>query len=69
MDQITATLNNNYNNTKKWILNKTKIDDKGIWVPCCQYTEEGTKSSYKLLMSKDDFVKAYKLYILGEFEQ
>lgn len=43
------------------------VDDKGIWVPHHEYVQEGCKSNYKLVMSKEMFIEAYNKFIKGEF--
>jgi hypothetical protein len=43
-----------------------RIDDKGIWVPMCEYVPEGMASNYRLVISKEMFVEAYNKWIKGE---
>jgi hypothetical protein len=43
-----------------------RIDDKGIWVPMCEYVPEGMVSNYRLVISKEMFVEAYNKWIKGE---
>ena len=41
------------------------VDDTGIYVPCKEYTQEGTVSNYKLVISKEMFIEAYIKWIKG----
>ena len=53
----------NNEEVKTWHRNKTQVREDGIYSPCCEFSEEGTETNYRLMMSKEDFIKAYKLYI------
>ena len=46
-----------------YIHNKTEVTDKGIFKPCVEYTVDGTCSQYVMILSKEDFIKAYVKYI------
>lgn len=41
------------------------VDDAGIYIPCEEYVQEGFRSNYKLLISKEMFVEAYNKWIKG----
>lgn len=59
----------NNKEVKSWRRNKIQIRDDGIYEPCCEFSEEGTESNYKLMMSRDDFIKAYNKYIKAEKDE
>lgn len=42
------------------------VNDIGIYIPCEEYVQEGFRSNYKLLISKEMFVEAYNKWIKGE---
>ena len=43
-----------------------RIDENGISIPVIPYVQKGLGGEYRPLMTKEDFIKAYKMYILGE---
>ena len=53
----------NNEEVKSWRRNKIQVREDGIYSPCCEFSEEGTESNYRLMMSKEDFVTAYNKYI------
>ena len=55
-----------FETSREYVLNTPYINDNGIWVPCHSYTPKGTASAYKMLISKELFIKAYNSWIKGE---
>lgn len=45
---------------------KPYIDDYGIYVPEQEYVPQGTRGSYKCIMTKEVFVEAYNRWIKNE---
>ena len=45
---------------------EARIDENGIYLPVAPYVQKGFGGEYRPLMTKEDFIKAYKMYILGE---
>ena len=44
---------------KKYIKQIPKIEDDGYYYPSVEYCEEGTESTYRKVISKEDFVKCF----------
>lgn len=53
----------NNEEVKSWRRNKIQVREDGIYSPCCEFSEEGTETNYRLMMSKEDFISAYNKYI------
>ena len=47
---------------KEWIKNKPYVDEDGIYEPCCEYTQEGIASNYKLIIPKEIFIEAFEKF-------
>lgn len=56
----------NNEEVKTWHRNKIQVREDGIYSPCCEFSEEGTETNYRLMMSKEDFISAYNKYINDE---
>ena len=50
--------------SQHFVHNKTIIDDRGIHKPYVEYTVDGTCSQYMMMLSKEDFIRAYVKFIL-----
>ncbi len=46
-----------------WVKQYPYVDEKGIYVPCAEYVQEGCASTYRLVISKEMFVEAYNKWI------
>lgn len=55
-----------FENSVEYVKNSPYVNDKGIWVPCHEYSRKGTASTYRLFMSKEMFIDAYNRWIKGE---
>ena len=55
-----------YKNFVEYEKLEARVDDWGISIPVVAYVPKGLGGEYRPLMSKEDFIKAYKMYILGE---
>lgn len=45
---------------------EARVEENGISIPVVAYVPKGFGGEYRPLISKADFIKAYKMYILGE---
>ena len=63
MDHIKIRLNNSHTNPAVTIVQRPYVGEDGIYIPI---VEEGCSSDYRMIMSKEMFIEAYKKWIEGE---
>lgn len=51
---------------KEYIKNDPYVGDNGIYVPIHEYTQKGTVSLYRCIITKELFVEAYNKWIKCE---
>ena len=50
----------------KYIKQEPYVNDTGIYMPINEYTQEGSCSAYRCVMTKEMFVEAYNKWIKEE---
>ena len=50
---------------KRYIKQLAKIEDDGYYYPNVEYCEEGTESTYRKVISKEDFIKCFNRWIIN----
>ena len=51
-------------NSTVYVKNKPIVTDDGIYMPVNEYSQEGTQSAYRCVMTKEQFVEAYNKWIV-----
>ena len=62
-------INIKYDKSSCYHKNLPYIDEHAIYVPVHEFSPEGTNSAYKVLITKEMFVKAYNKWIKGEQDE
>ena len=50
---------------KKYIKQLPKIEADGYYCPNVEYCEEGTESSYRKVISKEDFIECFNRWVIN----
>ena len=50
---------------KRYIKQLPKIEDDGYYYPNVEYCEEGTESTYRRVISKEDFIECFNRWVIN----